>query len=125
MSGLLLGLPFSWRQRRLALTRSPTSQSEFVRQIVDEGGDASAAAAVWDHLKDWILVDGLTPYPTDDLAVVYGLAEEELEEDLILDVLQRLGVPIPGRKVLADFDAVWTPLDVAVLVARSRVSASE
>jgi hypothetical protein len=48
------------------------------------------------------------------------MAEEELDEDLILALLRDLDVPIPDEEVVREFDATWTPLQVARLVARCR-----
>ena len=72
----LLALPFSFRQRRLAQARQSLSETEFVKQIIAQGGDEKAGVAVWRHLSDWGYVDGFTPYPTDSLGAVFGIAEE-------------------------------------------------
>src|SRR5688572_16990107 len=80
----LLGIPFTWRQRRLLDTRAPLDEAAFVDQVVAGGGDRAAAASLWARLRDWIYVEGFTPYPCDDLEHVYGIAEEELDEELVL-----------------------------------------
>lgn len=116
----LLGLPFSSRQRRLAQKRQALSETEFVQRIADQGGDALAAAALWSRLKDWTYVNDFTPYPTDRLGSVFGIAEEELDEDLILGILRELNVPTPSNEFLSEFGVIDTPIRVAQLVALCR-----
>lgn len=115
----LLSLPFSARQRRLARNRPPLSETAFVEHIAEQGGDEMAAVALWRHLREWA-VDDFTPYPTDSLGSVFGIAEEELDEDLILGILRELNVPTPSSEMLSQFGAVDTPLRVAQLVALCR-----
>jgi len=116
----LLGLPFSSKQSRLALEREPLTESEFVQGIANEGGDACAAAAIWSHLEAWTDVAGFTPYPTDSFGSVFGLGEEELDEDIILNILRDQHLPPPGRAFLSKFGVVDTPLRAAQLVALCR-----
>lgn len=116
----VFGVPFSWRQRRLARNRTALNREQFVERITREGGDRAAAGALWTRLKDWTYSDDFTPYPSDDLQAVYGIAEEELDEDLILALLRELNVDPPNPEFLRDFGAVRTPFQVALLVARCR-----
>jgi hypothetical protein len=116
----VLGLPFSFRQKSLAGNRKALSETEFVQQIAEQGGDGVAAAAIWRFLKEWGYEDGFTPYPTDSLGSVFGIAEEELEVDLILGILRELNLATPSQKVIDDFGVVDTPLRVALLIARCR-----
>lgn len=116
----ILALPFSHRQKRLMKSRPALSMDEFVRQVSDAGGDREAAAAVHRKLMDWAYVDGFTPYPEDSLGQVYGIAEEELDEDFILDILNVLSVPLPSKERLSAFGPVATPLQVAQLVSLAR-----
>jgi len=121
----VLGLPFSLRQKRIARTRIPMTDSEFVHQIVKQGGDRDAASAVWRKLKEWGYEDGFTPQPADSLSSVFGIAEEELDEDLVLDILKELNVSVPNREVVGAFGVIDTPLQVAKFVAHCRRVASK
>ena len=118
----ILALPFTLRQQRLAKYRPPMGESEFVKQIGVKGGDEEAAILIRNYLLDWIYTDGFTPYPDDNLGHIYGIAEEELDEDLILMIFRRVGVE-PSR-----FEAIgqhWidaTPLQVALLIKQARVA---
>lgn len=116
----VLALPFSRRQERLAMERPRLSEDQFAKQVVDEGGDEEAAYIIRKKLCDWAYAGEFTPYPDDDLTRVYGIAEEELDEDLILAVLNELGVPPPNAEQLKEFGSVETPLRVARLVSFAR-----
>ena len=117
----LLGLPFSHRQSRLAQARRPLTETEFVQQITDQAGDRDAAVAVWKRLKDWGYQESFTPYPTDSLGSVFGIAEEEKDEDLILSILKELDIPVPSQQTIESFGAVQSPLQVAKFVAFCRM----
>jgi hypothetical protein len=118
----LLALPLSVRQKRLTRGRKALTAAEFVQQITDQGGDRDAAVLIWRHLADWGYVAGFTPYPTDNLPSVFGIDEEELDEDLILSILTELKLPVPSQEFLAQFGSVDTPLRVAELAAQCRKS---
>jgi len=74
------------------------------------------------RLKDWTYSDAFTPYPADDLQNVFGIAEEELDEELILGILLELNVPLPSEESRQSIGPVQTPLQVASFVARCRRS---
>jgi hypothetical protein len=119
----LLALPFSLRQKRLARSRRPPTEMEFVQQIGDEGGDRDAALSVWRRLTTWGYIDGFTPYPTDSLSNVFGIAEEELEVDILQGILTELGAPMPTQELCDRFGPIDTPLQVARFIALCRKSA--
>lgn len=104
----------------MARSRRPISEKQFVEQIVREGGDSTAAARIWNRLKDGIYNSDFTPYPSDRFDSVFGILEEELDEDLVFALFNELGVPLPSREFLAQFGAVDTPLRLAQLIAASR-----
>jgi hypothetical protein len=119
------GLPFSWRQKRLTRSRVSLTEPEFVQSITEQGGDDAAASSLWKRLNEAKHVAEFTPYPSDDLGVVFGIAEEERDQDLILDMLNELGIRIPTAAQLSAFGPVDTPLRVAQLVASCRRSAAD
>lgn len=112
--------PWSVRQRQLAGARPPLGDHEFVTEIAERGGDPDAAFLILAHLKDWGLEQGFSPYPDDDLERVYGIAEEELEADLLSAILKRLSLPLPTTANLTRFGPVQTPAQIAQLVAQIR-----
>jgi len=120
MIRFLFGLPFSYRQKKLAASRPPIDKEQFVSRILAEGGDERAAAMVWDALvADWV-IEGFTPYPEDSLGRVYGIAEEELDDDLIARTLKELGLPIPDRDFVKRFGMIDSPRRVAQFVSECR-----
>jgi len=51
---------------------------------------------------------------------VFGIAEEELDEDLILDVFSILELATPSEPELKAFGVIDTATDIARLVALTR-----
>jgi hypothetical protein len=115
----ITALPMSLRQRRLAMTRTPIGEIQFVTRIREAGGDADAASFIYQHLLDWIYVDGFTPYPDDRLGDLYGLAEEERDDDIIREIFKKLDVKLPTNEVLAAFGDVDTPAQISRLVQQA------
>jgi len=120
MISFLLGLPFSYRQKKLAGERGRIDKPEFVSRIVAGGGDERAGEILWDALVSGCVSEGFTPYPDDSLGRVYGVAEEDLDEDLILRTLRELHIPIPDRDFVQSFGVIDSPLRVAQFVAECR-----
>jgi hypothetical protein len=123
VSGLipfLFYLPQSARQRRLARSRPSLDKNAFIADIVSSGGDAASAAFLWDHLEDWAHEKEFTPYPDDDLQQVFGIAEEELEIDIITTLFQNLRLPLPTTTMLMNFGRVDTPRQIAQLISHVR-----
>lgn len=97
-------------------------ESEFVQRIGAEGGDEQAGCLIYTKLLDWIYVTGFTPYPEDNLCHIYGIAEEERDEDMILEILQHLKMKPPSTEALGVFGAVDTPIQIARLVRQVRLN---
>lgn len=85
-------------------------ESDFVQRITAEGGDRNAACLIRKRLLDWIYVSGFTPYPEDELSQIYGIAEEELDEDLILGILRHLKLNPPTAEALRALGTINTPI---------------
>jgi hypothetical protein len=105
------------REGRVAL-----SKSKFIDAISRLGGDAEAADILYSKLQDWIYAEDFTAYPEDNLGSVFGIAEEELDEDLILDIINELGLAVPTQAQMREFGPVETALDVARLAAFIRAN---
>jgi hypothetical protein len=117
-----LALPFSARQSALARKRPPLSYSDFVSSITRLDGDQEAASLIYSKLQDWVYHEDFTPYPDDSLSSVFGIAEEELDEDIILDLFVKLGLSTPSQQVVEAFGLIDTATSVARLVAFARSS---
>ncbi|MGE5833238.1 MAG: hypothetical protein ACM4AI_02040 [Acidobacteriota bacterium] len=120
LTNFLFRLPFSLRQRHLARDRKALTETEFVRRIMDQGGDPDAAISAWGRLRDWGYEEGFTPYPEDSLGSVFGITEEEKDEDLVLSILKELDVPVPSQETINGFGKVETLLQIAKFVAFCR-----
>jgi hypothetical protein len=120
MFRFLTGLPFSYRQRRLAGARPPISKEQFVSMISTESADRHAAEKIWESLIAERLDENLAPYPDDSLIHVYGIAEEELDQDLIARVLKELDIPIPDRDFTKQFGAIDSPRGVVHFISACR-----
>lgn len=117
-----LALPFSARQSALAKKRTAISHSDFVSLITRSGGDAGAADLIHSKLQDWIYHNSFTPHPDDSLSAVFGIAEEELDEDIIMDVLATLGLSAPPQQEVTAFGPIDTATRVAQFVALARTA---
>jgi acyl-homoserine lactone acylase PvdQ len=96
----LLRARFYSRQQKLIRLRGEVTAQSFSAMFTDER-ERMVARMVWDHLRREAVVPDFRPHPDDRLLTVYGIAEEELDEDLILQVLRDLGAPTP-RQASAD-----------------------
>ena len=63
--------------------------------------------------------DGFSPYPSDRLLKVYGLAEEDLDVDVIMDILKRLNCRAPDQATVNAIGAINTPADIVRFVEAS------
>jgi hypothetical protein len=89
------GWPFAGRQKRVMQTRSGLSKEEFTHMFSVREISPEIAGRVWDAVIDWCDIDGFTPHPDDDLGWLYGLGEEDLDEDIILALLEHFDCYIP------------------------------
>lgn len=112
----LLEMPFSRRQRTLASERSPISKRCFIDGTASTDFGKMVASKLWDKLNLVKTIEELTPYPEDSLLDVYGLAEEDLDEDIILSLISDTGAAVPSIESLHDFGEIKTPLDVVRLI---------
>ena len=109
-------LPFSLRQKRLSDSRRPMTREEFISQLGKSALGHQAAAMLWGKLNERIYFERFTPYPTDDLGKIFGIAEEDLDERTVLDILKRLRCPIPGADVLERVGPINTSEDLVRLI---------
>jgi hypothetical protein len=116
--------PLLLKQRRLAADRPPMSKESFVDAVASTDLGRSAANMLWEKLAEITICDQFTPYPDDDLLKAFGLAEEDLDEDLILEIIKATGSVAPDRNMLANFGSVNTPSDIIRLIEASNRSLS-
>lgn len=124
MFRFILGLPFSLRQKRLAAARPKIDKEQFISLITKEGADKKTAGTIWEVLIADRIDENFAPYPDDSLGRVYGIAEEELDQDLIVRVLKELNIPIPDHDYTQRFGVIDSPRRVAEFVDDCRRRAS-
>lgn len=112
----LLEMPFSGRQSRLAASRPSISKGQFLDAVASSDLGRAAADILWEKLLEVRADDQFSPYPDDDLLQVFGLAEEDLDEDIILEIITAIGSAVPSRDMLAKFGPVNTPADIVKLI---------
>ena len=76
-------------------SRHSVSRDEFVDFFTSKGVSSEIAEEVRKIMLEWCDVDGFTPHPADNLGQVYGLGEEDLDEDIILSLLKKFDCYIP------------------------------
>jgi hypothetical protein len=120
----LVERPLLLKQRRLAANRPAMPKEQFIDTIASTELGRSAASMLWRKLVEATICDQFTPYPDDDLLKAFGLAEEDLDEDIILDIIKATGSVIPDRSMLKSFGSVNTPSDIIRLIEAGNASGS-
>jgi hypothetical protein len=100
-----------YQRQQLSRSRVALSKLAFVEQLAGSDVGRAAAALLWDALLEVRCYEDFSLDPPDDFLDVYGLAEEDLDEDVILSILQRLAQPIPDKHTLATVGPITTPKD--------------
>lgn len=116
----LLHFPFKGRQEKACQDRSGLTKRDFVTSLVNSQEDESAANLLWDFLVDAAVVKNFIPHPDDNFLWMYGLAEEDLDEDIILEILKRLGIDPPTPGIVDEVGEVTSPKELMRLVRLSR-----
>jgi hypothetical protein len=116
--------PLRRRQLALMTARQSYSKSDFLGFFVARGIAPEIADGVWNILVDNAVVEGFKPRPEDDLAKVFGLAEEDLDEDVVLELLQRFGFRIPGPVEVESMAPVNTATDLVEFIWQMKQPAS-
>jgi len=112
----ILEQPFLGRQERLAAGRLTMSKTDFVNNLASSEIGRRAALLLWDKLQDEKCSKDFYPHPDDNLANVFGLAEEDLDEDIILYIFRSLDITPPDSKVMMAFGPIETPRDIVRLI---------
>jgi len=81
--------PFHARQKRILKERGGYVKSDFISFFQGVGVDAGISESVWNALIDVATVKDFRPMPEDRLGWVYGLSEEDLDEDIVLEILKK------------------------------------
>lgn len=106
-------------QRRLREERLSADANEFAQGLSPDGRQAEVACLLWEMLREHAFVADFRPDPNDDLAKVYALGPEEVRDDIVDPLLDRLGLSFSGMDFTGfDFASITTPKDISAFVAK-------
>ena len=109
-------LPFSRRQGQALQGRDGVTREHFISELALDEVEASAADLLWDKLVQAAVVTDFRPKPDDNFLYLYGLADEDLDDDLIFEILSNLNLPLPSSSALSLVGNIDTPQDFMKLV---------
>jgi hypothetical protein len=109
-------LPFSRRQRHALQSRDGVTRDHFVSELAADDIEASAAGLLWDKLVQAAVISDFRPMTDDNFLHLYGLADEDLDDDLISEILIKLNLPLPSATDLSLIGNIDTPKDFMKLV---------
>jgi hypothetical protein len=112
----ILDWPFRGRQLRAMKARESYTKSNFQEHLSNAGGDSEVIEEVWTMLTGHA-IDGFRPKPEDNLQHIFGLAEEDLDKDVVLKLLETYGCRIPNESELASMKPVDTVQDLVMFVS--------
>lgn len=112
----LLGWPFLGRQRKLAEQRTSYSKDQFLQYFDDLDVDRNVVSDIWDELSPWICHDSFKPMPDDNLAEVFGIVDDDVD-DFVLDILKKHLYEIPPPSVTLKMPVIATVADIVRTVA--------
>lgn len=105
----LVQLPFSWRQQHANGLRSDMTRERFIATLAINEVEERAASLLWEKLVEVSVVPDFKPCPDDDLLRLYGLAEEDLDEDIIMSIFETLGLDLPSPATLERIGKITSP----------------
>jgi hypothetical protein len=115
-------LPFSWRQRRAVGLRADMTRERFIAALAVNELEERAAGLLWDKLLEVAIVPAFKPHPNDNFLKMYGLADEDLDEDVIIAIFKSLGLELPSSATLQNVGKVDSPSQFILLLRLSRKS---
>lgn len=113
-------LPFSWRQSRARAVREDMTQHKFVSALASDDLEERAAGLLWEKLVEAAVISDFRPKPDDNFLRIYGLAEEDLDEDIVMAILIQLGFGVPRPAVIEQAGEIASPREFMQLVRLTR-----
>jgi hypothetical protein len=114
-----LWLPLRRRQERLMRERGSLDAEAFVTIAKDEF-ERRLLIRLWDYLRAEAVIHDFRPAVDDDLLAVYRLAEEEVDDDIILNFMTELGIDIPPQSEIDAFGPINTPRKIVQFMSEVR-----
>ena len=115
----VLSFPFRDRQLRLMHDRKGATPNDFCESFEGEF-ERAVAKKTLDYLQEFVMVDSFIPALDDSLLDIYGIADEELNEDILLQFLNDFDISIPSQQAVDEFGEVNTPRRVVEFVSFAR-----
>lgn len=119
MMGVFLSIvqfPFRQRQRRARAQRGWVTSDVFCQALGIRPDERPIAESIWDLLVEAAVIDDFRPLPDDSFLHMYGLAEEDLDEDIILKLLTRFGLAPPKDHVVDEVGEIASPIELMQLI---------
>ena len=110
----VLEWPLRRRQTRLMKSRGSYTKEDFARFFEQQAVPQKILDEVWDAIVDVAVVEDFKPHPEDNLEKDFGLADEDLDEDVILALLHRCGCRVPPVEEALQ----WGPVDTVADLVR-------
>lgn len=108
------------RQAHLMLAEGERTPEAFARSCAGLGIDEDICQRTLSALGKVAAVDGFVPATCDDLLEVYGLADEDLDDDLVLPLLTQMACKIPTPAETSSMRPVRTVGDLVRFLQRMR-----
>jgi hypothetical protein len=119
-----LQIPFSRRQHKARAGRDDVTRERFIAALAADDVEMLAAGILWDKLVEVAVVPDFRPEPEDDFTYLYGLADEDLDEDIIMGLLNELELPLPSIKTVGGIGPIKSPRLLMSLVGAARRAAN-
>ena len=75
---------------------------------------------LWSLLREIAVLPDFRPLPSDDLLYLYGLSEEEVDEEVVCRLVVELDLILPPEEVIKKVGKIGTPRDVLRLLRLTR-----
>lgn len=112
--------PFLGRQQRLMKSRTMYTKDSFSNFFLSRGVSKDIVDEVWAILVDAAVTKDFKPYPEDELLKTFGLAEEDLDEDIVLVLLERCACRIPTPDEMETMEPLQTVADLVEFISRMK-----
>lgn len=99
-------------------SRASYTKEDFARFFEQQNVPQKILDEVWDAIMDVAVIDDFRPHPEDNLEKDFGLADEDLDEDVILALLHRCGCRVPSMEEMLKMDPVDTVGDLVTFLAK-------
>lgn len=110
------------RQVRLMEIDKDRTPEGFVRACAELRVDEDICREVLSALRGLAALEAFVPAAQDDLLGIFGLADEDLDDDLVLPLLSRLSCKVPTPGETAEMPPVRTVGDLVRFLQQMRLA---